>query len=333
MEKRIPIWGKTIPGNRPESKRDVMDWHEEYTQEDLFMKYPGIWDKSTPEIGDLSGNDTMVYRQEIQTGLAKETYEDVPFLIPYLKEGSDRCVIICPGGAYLTKSMDSEGEHIAQFLNEAGVSAFVLWYRSYPNRAPLMYLDCQRAIRYVRFHADEFGIDPGKIGIVGFSAGGNLCGVTALVFRNEPVEWEGYTPDEVDAVNGCVNALGMVYPAISMANDKIVAVIGGREIYEDPAQRQAFSDRYEMRTHVQEGDCPMFLCACWDDDVVDPYLDAELAMIASKKGVKTELHLFPYGGHGFGGCIHEQMPMFMQDWSAVKEWKGLFADWINRTFQ
>ena len=56
-------------------------------------------------------------------------------------------------------------------------------------------------------------------------------------------------------------------------------------------------------------------------------------MIASKKGVKTELHLFPYGGHGFGGCIHEQMPMFMQDWSAVKEWKGLFADWINRTFQ
>ena len=96
MENRIPIWGETIPGNRPESKRDVMDWHEEYTQEDLFMKYPGIWDKSTPEIGDLSGNDTMVYRQEIQTGLAKETYEDVPFLIPYLKEGSDRCVIICP---------------------------------------------------------------------------------------------------------------------------------------------------------------------------------------------------------------------------------------------
>ena len=219
MEKRIPIWGETIPGNRPESKRDVMDWHEEYTQEDLFMKYPGIWDKSTPEIGDLSGNDTMVYRQEIQTGLAKETYEDVPFLIPYLKEGSDRCVIICPGGAYLTKSMDSEGEHIAQFLNEAGISAFVLWYRSYPNRAPLMYLDCQRAIRYVRFHADEFGIDPGKIGIVGFSAGGNLCGVTALVFRNEPVVWEGYTPDEVDAVRIMLRREGNWYINLSSLFD------------------------------------------------------------------------------------------------------------------
>ena len=331
-KKHIPIWGSCIPGNSDKSKLTVMDVHPEYTMEDIFTKYPGVWDKSCEELGDMSGNDTLVYRGEIENGFARETFTDEPFLIPYLAKGSDKCVIICPGGAYLSKSMDNEGEDIAAFLNAAGVSCFVLWYRTYPYHAPLMFLDCQRAIRFARYHAQEYGIHPQKIGIVGFSAGGNLCGVTALVFRNQRVEYPGYVPDEIDGEDAAVNALGMCYPAVSLEDDKATACIAGAEVYNDKEKRLAFSARYDMRTHVQEGDCPAFLCNTMDDDVLPPLRLAELAMTMHRKGVSCELHMFPEGGHGFGGCVDEQPLEFARDRTAVSQWKGLFANWVNRIF-
>ena len=329
----LPIWGKTIPGNTGLSKYDVMPVDTTLTMMDVFTKYPGIWDKSSPEIGDLRGNNFMVWDQEIMNGYAEETFSDVPVLVPYLVEGSDRCVILCPGGAYLTKSVDSEGSEVAEFLNQAGISAFVLWYRSYPYHAPLMYLDCQRAVRYVRFHAAEFGISPDKIAAAGFSAGGNLCGVEALCFGDKPVEWEGYEPDEVDGVSGKVNALGLIYPAVSMLEDKITAVIGGVDLYNDPVRRNEFAAQYDLRTHVKPDDAPAFLCACEDDDVVPPPLLAELAVAYSEKKVPCELHIFPYGGHGFGACNpHPVGPFPVPDFSAVIQWKDLFTNWLNRVF-
>lgn len=253
--------------------------------------------------------------------------------IPYICKGSDRCVILCPGGAYLTKSMDSEGSEVAEYLNAAGISAFVLWYRSYPYNAPYMYLDCQRAVRYVRYHAAEYGIDPHKIGIAGFSAGGNLCGVETLCFRNKPMTEEGYVPDEVDEVSAEPDALGLIYPAVSIENDKIFVVVAGRKAWDDPEARKEFGAKYDMRTHVQEGDAPAFLCACMDDDVVPPMLLTELAGAYKEKGVQCELHIFPYGGHGFGACLpHQYGPFAPPDFSAVSQWTGLFANWINRVF-
>ena len=331
----LPIWGDStrIPGNTGESKSDVMHIDKSLTMEDVFTRYPGIWDKSTPELGDLKGNDYLVWFEEMAHGYGEESYSDVPQLIPFPAEGSDRCVILCPGGAYLTKSMLSEGQEVAEFLNAAGISAFVLWYRSYPYRAPLMYLDAQRAVRYVRYHAADWGVDPGKIALAGFSAGGNLAGVEALCFRNEPVDWPGYVSDEIDAVDGNPNALGLVYPAISMHGDKIVAVIAGRDVYEDAERREAFADRYDLRTHVQKGDLPMFLCACADDDVVPPPFLLELAGECMKQGVPCETHLFPYGGHGFGACIPHQMgPFPPADFSACRQWRELFVQWMKQVF-
>lgn len=330
MTEKLYIWGEHIPGNTNRSKTDVMDIHEEYTMQDLFETYPGIWDKTTDTIADMSGNDTMVYRQEIERGPAKMTYEDHPFLVPYLVEGSDKAVLICPGGAYLTKSMVNEGEHIAQMLNAAGVSAFVLWYRSYPYRAPIMFMDAQRAVRYIRYHAADYGIDPEKIGILGFSAGGNLAGVTAFVSRNQVYQLDdNYQPDAIDRVDASVSAVGLVYPAIHLQGDKIVAALAGLEVYNDPRQRDAFADSYDMRTHLQEGDAPLFLCAAIDDEVVPAVYATELAQLAHDKGISTELHLFAKGGHGFGGCIEKQMPQFAQDRTLVEQWKPLFTTWLN----
>ena len=327
---RLPIWGEMIPGNTGESKRDIMKVNESLTMEQIFTMPNGIWDKSSEVLGDMTGDATLVWRDEIQNGYGEETYSDVPFLVPYIVPGSDKCVISCPGGAYLSKSMESEGKDIAEFLNAAGISCFVLWYRTYPYKAPLMFLDCQRAVRYVRYHAAEYGINPDKIATVGFSAGGNLCGVTALCFGDEAVDIAGYTPDEIDKVDGRPNAVGMCYPAVSLEDDKALACIAGVEVYNDKPQRYAFAAKYDMRTHVNADAAPAFLCNCMDDDVLPPMRLAELADAYKKQNVDCELHIFPKGGHGFGGCVEHPNPFATPDYSVVYQWKDLFVHWLNR---
>lgn len=326
----LPIWGDVIPGNTGIPKKELMPVNESLTMEDIFHKYPGVWDKSCDELGDMSGNATLVWRQEVLDGYAEETMSDVPFLVPYIVPGSDKCVIACPGGAYLSKSMQSEGEDIAAFLNAAGISCFVLWYRTYPYHAPLMYLDCQRAVRYVRHHAKEYGIDPHKLATVGFSAGGNLCGVSALCFGNGPVEFAGYTPDAVDGEDGMPDAVAMCYPAVSLEDDKALACIAGEDVYRDKPRRLEFAAKYDMRTHVTPEMPPMFLCNCMDDDVLPPMRLAGLAGKCREQGVDCELHMFPKGGHGFGGCIERPNPFMKPDYSAVVQWKELFVQWLGR---
>ena len=327
---RIPIWGDMIPGNTGESKKDIMQPNLSMSMEEIFGARGGIWDKSSEEITQMVSDDTLVWRDEIENGYAQETYSDEPFLVPYLVKGSDKCVISCPGGAYLSKSVEGEGEDIAAFLNEAGISCFVLWYRTYPYHQPLMYLDLQRAVRFVRYHAAEYGINPQKISTVGFSAGGNLNGVHAFCFGNKPVEYPGYVPDEIDQTDGQVNGLAMCYPAISLYHDKALACIAGVEVYNDPARRKEVSDRYDMTLNVKEGDGPVFLAACMDDDVLPPLNPLELAAAARRKGVDFELHMFPKGGHGFGGCVERPNPFMKPDYSSCSQWKELYITWLNR---
>lgn len=327
---RLPIWGESIPGNSGKSKSDIMNIDESLSTEQIFAMPDSVWDKSSEVLGDMVGDATLAWRYEIQEGYAEETYSDVPFLVPYLVPGSERCVISCPGGAYLFKSMDNEGEDIAAFLNAAGISCFVLWYRSYPYKAPYMFLDCQRTVRYVRHHAAEYGIHPDKIATLGFSAGGNLCGVQALCLGDAPVRVEGYVPDAIDRADGRPNAVGMCYPAVEMEKDKALACIAGLDVYQDREKRYAFAKNYDMRTHVHSDAAPVFLCNCMDDGVLPPMGLAELAAAYQKQGVDCELHMFPRGGHGFGGCVERPGRSGGMGYSAASQWKGLFVNWLKR---
>jgi len=329
----LKIWGDNIPFNSGKSKMDVMDVHEEYTMEDLFVKYPGVFNTKVDYCDDMSGNETMVYREEILTGRAKETFDDEPILIPYLVPGSDKCVISCPGGAYLMKSMDNEGEDVAAFLNAAGISCFVLWYRSYPYKTPVMFRDCQRAIRYVRYHAEDFGINPEKISIVGFSAGGNLAGTTVEIFRDTQVEEEGYQPDEVDKVSAHVNAIGLIYPALTFEYSKtFLQCIVDREILKDLDKRNELAEYYTLKNHIVEGDPPTFLCSAMDDELIPALEICEYANVLKEKNVPFEIHVFDRGGHGFGGCNPTRSnPMFPADISRAEKWKDLFVSWLEKT--
>ncbi|UKI37897.1 MAG: alpha/beta hydrolase [Clostridiales bacterium] len=115
--------------------------------------------------------------------------------------------MVCPGGGYSMKAQH-EGGPIAEYLNDCGLSAFVLDYRVAPYRYPCELLDAKRAIRYVRYNAEKFGIDKDKIGICGFSAGGHLAGMTLTSPEDEASEYN--VNDEIDKVSSKVNFCNFV---------------------------------------------------------------------------------------------------------------------------
>lgn len=126
------------------------------------------------------------------------------------------------------------------------------------------------------------------------------------------------------------NGVAMCYPAVSLEDDKALACIAGEDVYQDKACRLAFAEKYDMRTHLAPDTPPMFLCNCMDDDVLPPMRLAELAGKCREQGIDCELHIFPKGGHGFGGCVERPNPFMKPDYSSVIQWKELFINWINR---
>ena len=136
-----------------------------------------------------------------------------PFLIPYPVRGKPRgAVVVCPGGGYQGLA-EHEGLPIAEWLNEAGLGAFVLRYRHSPHRHPVPLMDAQRAIRLVRARAKEWNVKPNRVGILGFSAGGHLTATAATHFAagragaKDPVERQSCRPD----------AAILCYPVITFA--------------------------------------------------------------------------------------------------------------------
>ncbi len=161
---RIEIW-ETVAGNSDRSKLD--DMNIDYGNKNTLFATITFADKIVNSHYEDAEReiDTFTYLYEIKGGYENETYTDVPYLIPYLVDDSDSAVIVIPGGGFGYKSMDgnnSEGKDIAATLNKNGISAFVLHYRTNPYEYPISYLDLQRAVRYLRFHADEFHISPEK---------------------------------------------------------------------------------------------------------------------------------------------------------------------------
>src|SRR5690348_13014402 len=141
--------------------------------------------------------------------------EDKPSLTLYPASGPDKVatgVVVCPGGGYVHLAMDHEGAQIAQWLNHLGINAFVLKYRLGPKyHYPVELWDAQRAIRYVRAHASEFGIQPDRVGIWGFSAGGHLASTTGTHFdKGEP-----NTGDPMDKQSSRPDFMILAYPVIT----------------------------------------------------------------------------------------------------------------------
>jgi len=140
---------------------------------------------------------------------------DIPSVAAYLVEATEPApaVLVCPGGGYRHLA-DHEGEPIARFLNQLGISAFVLSYRLAPYRFPAPLLDGARAIRWIRHHAGPLNVDPERVGVIGFSAGGHL----AAMLAHPPEGWTrgGTDSDAVDAESARPSVVILAYPVTIM---------------------------------------------------------------------------------------------------------------------
>ncbi|WP_219838209.1 alpha/beta hydrolase [Paenibacillus sp. R14(2021)] len=242
------------------------------------------------------------------------TDEDRPALTPYLVEGSKGAVIVCPGGGYGMRA-DHEGDPIALWLNSLGISAFVLRYRVAPYGYPNALLDAQRAIRYVRLHAGEWDIDAGKIGILGFSAGGHLVSTAGTHYdagrpdADDPIERMSSRPD----------LLVLCYPVITMQS--AYTHEGSRENllgkHPEPAMIELMSSELQVTSDTP----PTFIWHTSDDGAV-PVENAMLfASALRRSGVPFDLHIYEKGHHGMG--LAESDPH-------VASWSTVCGLWLRR---
>ena len=208
---------------------------------------------------------------------------------PAKDHNTGTAVVICPGGGYWNLAWDLEGEEVAAWLNTIGVTGVVLKYRvprragqPEPLPAPGPLLDAQRAISLVRSHAAEWGIDPNRIGIIGFSAGGHLAVASATQFdqrRYDPI-------DEIDKVSCRPDFAGAIYP--------------GYFIAQQPAGVETNKNVLAPYIQIPKETPPIFLVHASDDPVAGPENSVVMYMALKRASVPAELHVYAQGGHGFG---------------------------------
>ena len=205
-------------------------------------------------------------------------------------------VVICPGGGYAGLAFKHEGAQVASWLNSLGVTAFVLKYRLPSNAimkdksvGPLQ--DAEEAIRIVRRHAKEWNINPAKIGIMGFSAGGHLA-VTLSTHFDEHV----YTPADETSARPDFSIL--IYPVISM-NSQITHSGSRRNLLGDNPSEELVK-LYSNELQVTANTPPAFLVHSSDDKVVPVQNSIDYALALGKYNISYELHIFKSGGHGYG---------------------------------
>ncbi len=242
--------------------------------------------------------------------------DEIPVLEYYKAENrrSDGCVVIYPGGGYSCRA-PHEGKGYAEFFNGIGMDAFVCEYRVTPQFFPLPLLDARRAVRYVRYHAAEYGLDPAKVAVMGSSAGGHLAALVSTY--TAPIDFENL--DDVDGENPIPNATILCYPVIHYPDETKVAHEGSYVNLLGP-DRIGVAAGFSPDLLVSDSTPTAFLWHTSDDDGVNVINSYLYASALRRHGIPHEMHVFPNGPHGLG--LAPQHPH-------VAQWSGLLDNWLH----
>ncbi len=278
----------------------------------LLLLIPAIW------MTAQTTNDTLVIFPDGAPGALGNTSRDIPTLTVFRPEHPNgAAVVICPGGAYVALAIDKEGYKFARWFNDRGVTAFVLRYRlsTWDLKGymyPAQFEDATRAMRLVRSKTGEYGLDPNKIGIMGFSAGGHLASTVGTHF-------DAGNPDAVDEVerfSSRPDFMILAYPVISMTTPYTHRfsreVLIGKDLNKDLAWY--LSSELQVTTFTP----PTFLFSTDADNTVPSENSVLFYQALRKVHVPAELHIFENGRHGVGLAADDPAlsvwPLLMENW-------------------
>ncbi len=221
------------------------------------------------------------------------------------------CVIVCPGGAYAGLAAH-EGEPVAKWLCSVGVAGAVLQYRKRPYKHPIPLADAKRAIRTVRASAALWNIDPARVGILGFSAGGHLA-VSSATIQEDVIP----PADDIDRLSSRPDALVSCYAVVSMGK---LGHGGSRRnlLGEEPAP--GLVEQLSLETRVGPHTPPTFIWHTAEDKGVPVQNSLMLADALARNGVSFALHVFAKGGHGKGLAL---------DIPNTRRWSELCGYWLQ----
>lgn len=264
---------------------------------------------------ELPGPDQETQNDDGIVRISNISRPTLTMYLPPKEKANGTAVVICPGGGYGINAFKHEGTDVAEQLNKMGIAAFVLKYRLPSEKimkdksiGPLQ--DAQQAIIVVRQRAKEWNIDPSKIGIAGFSAGGHLASTAGTHFQKSLIDNPGNVSLRPDFMI-------LLYPVISFSDS--IGHIGSRNNLIGKTPSAESVRLYSNELQVTKQTPPTFLVHAGDDGVVKVANSLKFYEALNKNGVPAELFVFPKGGHGFG-LINPTSP---------DRWMDRCLDWMK----
>jgi acetyl esterase/lipase len=256
-----------------------------------------LWPGGIPDLVlNINYSEKATINEGIPTRFEKVTDPSLYVYLPPADKATGTAVLICPGGGYAALAFNHEGNAIAKWLNENGIAGIILKYRlpsdlimKKKSIGPLQ--DAQEALRTIRRNAAKWNIDPQKIGVMGFSAGGHLASTLSTHYDEKVYEVKDSTSARPDFSI-------LLYPVITM--DSSFTHAGSRRnlIGEDPGDEAV--KRFSNELQITENTPPAFLVHSGDDNSV-PVKNSIVYYEGLKKyNIPSELHIFQKGGHGYG---------------------------------
>lgn len=303
-------------------------WGQTYSKDlsvaiDTLVNEIEIWPGVGPGSENLSIEENIVVR-----GLTADCSRDwavekvtVPTITPLIPNNpNSAAVILCPGGANKYVVYDVEGMDVGRFLNSIGVTAFVLKYRlpmdNHENNKDVPLQDAQRAMRYVRANAAQWGIDTNKIGIMGASAGGHMASTLATQYNKNVYD----VRDSIDYKSAKPNFMLLLYPVVSFQDD--ITHTGTRGYLLGSSPSQELKDEFSAELNVTSQSPPTFFAHANDDSGVSTKNSERLYQALVDSGVTaSSLNLYRNGGHGVGIC-----KAVGKDFA---NWPYDFTNWMN----
>ncbi|MGA9659331.1 MAG: alpha/beta hydrolase [Asticcacaulis sp.] len=242
-----------------------------------------------------------------------------PFIQVYLPakvKATGASVLIVPGGGYAGLTFENEGVAQAQYFIDHGIAAFVLKYRlpsdtTMPDKSIGPLQDVQQGLRFIRLHAQEWNLDPARVGVIGFSAGGHLASTLATHFQKSYI-------DNPEGISLRPDFEVLVYPVITM--DRKITHMGSREGLLGTAPSDDLVKEFSNELHVTKDTPPTLILQAADDQLVD--VDNSIIFFEALRhaGVSVEAHLYEKGQHGLYLMPRDVWQADIMDWLTSNGW-------------